>query len=258
MVESLIVVSLFLKSSFKKMVYYIQEGDVFKIPQIKNYAHGCNCAGAMGKGIALQFREKYPQMYEQYKTLCKKGELVVGSVFCYHNEDGVVFNLGTQKSWKEKAELEYIKASLCKMMEIARNYNITEIAMPAIGAGLGGRPWHVIKDIINSIASENPSIDLYVVEHYKEIETHITYIKKEWEEENIIYYFHFIGEEAVRQIEIYRDKTICVSNTNPTCGDSILYDQSLESLKPSLSDDDYITKDEFNRIWNSQRQDRLE
>ena len=40
------------------MVFYIQEGDIFNIPQIRNYAHGCNCAGAMGKGIALQFRKQ--------------------------------------------------------------------------------------------------------------------------------------------------------------------------------------------------------
>ena len=45
------------------MVYYIQEGDIFRIPQIRNYAHGCNCAGAMGKGIALQFKDRFPQMY---------------------------------------------------------------------------------------------------------------------------------------------------------------------------------------------------
>lgn len=233
------------------MVYYIQEGDIFKIPQINNYAHGCNCAGAMGKGIALQFRKKFPLMYEQYKTLCKNGDFKVGSVFCYHYTYGVVFNLGTQKSWKEKAHLDYIEASLREMMEIAHNNDITEIAMPAIGAGLGGKPWHQIKSIINSIASDNPEVDLYVVEHYKEIEKNITYVKKECKEESIIYYLHFIGEEAVRQIEKHSDKTVYLSDANPICGDSILYDQSFLFLKSSLSDDDYITKDEFNGIWNS-------
>jgi len=49
------------------MVYYIEEGNIFQIPQIRNYAHGCNCVGAMGKGIALQFKGRFPEMYEQYK-----------------------------------------------------------------------------------------------------------------------------------------------------------------------------------------------
>ena len=42
------------------MIVYIEEGDIFSFSTIKNYAHGCNCAGAMGKGIALAFKEKFP------------------------------------------------------------------------------------------------------------------------------------------------------------------------------------------------------
>ena len=65
------------------MVYYIQEGDIFKIPQVRNYAHGCNCVGAMGKGIALQFKAKSPEMYEQYKALCKDNKYKVRYVVQY-------------------------------------------------------------------------------------------------------------------------------------------------------------------------------
>ena len=90
------------------MVFYIQEGDIFNIPQIRNYAHGCNCAGAMGKGIALQFRKKYPQMYKQYKTLCREGRFGIGEIFIYQYDDGVIFNLGTQRTWKEKVQLKQL------------------------------------------------------------------------------------------------------------------------------------------------------
>lgn len=45
------------------MVIYIKEGNIFNIKGVANFAHGCNCAGAMGKGIALQFKEKYPKMF---------------------------------------------------------------------------------------------------------------------------------------------------------------------------------------------------
>lgn len=231
------------------MVYYISEGDIFKIPQIKNYSHGCNCGGAMGKGIALQFRKRFPLMYEQYKELCREGKFEVGSVFCYHYEHGVVFNLGTQKSWKVKAQLEYIEASFREMLEIARNSGIKEIAMPAIGAGLGGESWDEIKKIINNAAYDYPSIDLYCVERYKDIKMEITYVKKEWVEENIVFYIHFIGEEAVRQIEKYPGKTVYLSNATPICGESILYDQGFQLIKPSLSEKDYITKDDFEKMW---------
>ena len=60
------------------MVYYIQEGDIFRISQVCNFAHGCNCAGVMGKGIALQFKKRFPQMYEQYKTCVEVASSLLG------------------------------------------------------------------------------------------------------------------------------------------------------------------------------------
>ena len=229
------------------MVFYIQEGDLFRIPQLRNYAHGCNCAGAMGRGIALQFKHKFPQMYEQYKALCKTNKYVVGDVFKYSYKDGVIYNLGTQKTWWEKAELEYIEKSLCKMMQMAENDKVTEIAMPAIGAGLGGGNWNEIKQVINNAASTQPSVDLYVIERYADVETNISYIKKLWEDENIMYYFHIVGNEVVRQIEIGTDKTIYLSTEHPIYGEHFLCDQSLESL--DFSPADYITKDVFESMW---------
>ena len=49
------------------MIRYIEKGDIFRIEGVSSYAHGCNCAGAMGKGIAVQFKDKYPDMYLEYK-----------------------------------------------------------------------------------------------------------------------------------------------------------------------------------------------
>lgn len=51
------------------MITYIEKGDIFTLTDVTSFAHGCNCAGAMGKGIALQFRNKYPEMYLEYKEL---------------------------------------------------------------------------------------------------------------------------------------------------------------------------------------------
>ena len=232
------------------MVYYIQEGDIFRIPQIRNYAHGCNCAGAMGKGIALQFKDRFPQMYIQYRTLCKNNKFVVGDVFQYPYKDGVVYNLGIQKTWREKSELKYIEQSLQKMMEMAAKNCVREIAMPAIGAGLGGGKWSEIKPLINEVASCHLSVDLYVIERYADVETSINYIKKYWKEESVIYYFHFVGEDAVRQIEIESDKTIYLSTEHPISGDYFLCDQSLRWL--DITPADYITKEEFERVWQKE------
>ena len=53
------------------MIKFIAYGDIFSISGISCYAHGCNCAGAMGKGIALQFKKRFPQMYLQYNSSLK-------------------------------------------------------------------------------------------------------------------------------------------------------------------------------------------
>ena len=140
-------------------VTYIEKGDIFSLEGVRNFAHGCNCAGAMGKGIALQFRVKYPEMYKQYVKLCKSRQFIPGGVFDYCEDGTHIYNLGTQRSWRTKAEPRYIRMSLRKMLELASESQVTSIAMPAIGAGLGGLTWDSVKGIIEEIASEF-SIDI--------------------------------------------------------------------------------------------------
>lgn len=150
------------------MVKYLEYGDIFNLEGISCYAHGCNCAGAMGKGIALQFKERYPKMYLEYKRLCKEGKFSLGEVFIYENGNSeFVFNLGTQKSWRVKADLNAIKTALENMLLFASKNNIEQIALPKIGAGLGGLNWIDVKDIIDKVAFQYPNIDLYVIENYK-------------------------------------------------------------------------------------------
>lgn len=148
------------------MIYFIEKGDIFAIEGVASYAHGCNCAGAMGKGIAVQFRDKFPEMYKQYKLLCKNGEYLPGDVFDYNYGEGHVYNLGTQLTWRTKAKIEFIRASVSKMCELAIMDSVTKIAMPAIGAGLGGLIWNDVKEEIELISHRYPDVDLYVVEQY--------------------------------------------------------------------------------------------
>ena len=150
-------------------VIYLAKGDIFNIELVRNYAHGCNCAGAMGKGIALQFRKRYPDMYIQYVSLCKSGQFMPGGVFDYCTNGEHVYNLGTQRTWREKAKLDYIRMSLRRMLELAIADNVSRIAMPAVGAGLGGLIWNSVRQVIEEVTSEFPNdIVLYVVEKYEQ------------------------------------------------------------------------------------------
>lgn len=120
------------------------------------------------QGIALQFKEKFPKMYIEYKRLCKEGLFSLGDLYIYDYGDGIIFNLGTQSTWKNKADPNAIESSLIKMLSYAHQNNIYKIALPKIGAGLGGLNWQDVKFIIDNTAKDYPNVDLFVIEHYKE------------------------------------------------------------------------------------------
>lgn len=75
-----------------------------------------------------------------------------------------------------------------------------------------------------------------------------TYLKRYWPEEDILFYLHFEGSKAIRQIEISPTGLVKLSTDNPHQEKSMLYDQNLEDLD-DLDDFEVITAQEFNSIW---------
>ncbi len=142
-----------------------ESGDLFATDELKAFAHGCNCAGAMGKGIAVAFRERWPEMYEEYRRLCRGGEFQLGDVFVWEEGENVVFNLGTQKTWRTRAELWAVEKSLLSMLKEAERRKLTEIGLPRIGAGLGGLEWADVRSLLERLA-DSSSVTLRVCETF--------------------------------------------------------------------------------------------
>lgn len=132
-----------------------RKGNLFAFNDILALAHGCNCAGAMGKGIALEFRRRWPAMFEEYKRRCCTGEFKLGDVFMWQAGDQTIFNLGTQRSWRTKAELWAIDASVRQMTELAEECGIFAVGLPRIGAGLGGLKWQEVEAVLEKIAAQS-------------------------------------------------------------------------------------------------------
>lgn len=149
------------------MVKIIPEGDIFKVEGVTSYAHGCNCLGSMGKGIALQFKSKFPAMYRTYRQICQRGKYRPGDVYDYDYGNGHIYNLATQVGVGRCAKLEYIKEAVRNMCERAVADNVEAIALPAIGAGIGGLKWKDVKNVISEIADDYTAVTLYLVEKYK-------------------------------------------------------------------------------------------
>src|SRR3954469_24968632 len=111
----------------------------------KALAHGCNCKGSMGAGIATGFRDRYSQMYAEYRRRCKADppEFKLGDAFLWKDgERPWVFNLGTQEGvWRARASYEALETALKGMRRQADREGVASIAMPKVGAGYGGLSW---------------------------------------------------------------------------------------------------------------------
>ena len=140
-------------------------GDLFSTPGLEALGHGCNCAGSMGKGIALAFRERWPEMYAAYKVRCREGHFGLGDVFLWEQDGVCVFNLGTQKSWRSRAELSAIRSAVAEMLRLAEARGLAEIGLPRIGAGFGGLDWVEVRPLLEELAAESPVRLLVCEEH---------------------------------------------------------------------------------------------
>ena len=135
-------------------------GDLFDAPQ-PALAHGCNCTGGMGAGIAVEFRRRWPDMYDEYRARCLAGVFIPGDVFTWDAADRTVFNLGTQLTPQTPATLEAIGVSVGKMIDAAIWRGMHEIAIPRIGAGLGGLDWPDVKHAIEAITPDDVEIVVF-------------------------------------------------------------------------------------------------
>lgn len=137
-----------------------RRGDLFG-SDIKVLAHGCNCAGAMGAGIALQFKRRFPAMYNDYRDACKTGVFQPGDIIVWEEDGYTIYNLGTEAHWKTRARLKWVRESVQNMIKDAQAAGITEIAMPRIGAGLGGLEWADVEEVLWELSPE-PDFKLVV------------------------------------------------------------------------------------------------
>jgi O-acetyl-ADP-ribose deacetylase (regulator of RNase III) len=122
------------------------------------FAHGCNCQGSMGAGIAVGFRDRYPTMYEAYRTLCKAKPRQFNPGDCWlwkADHQPWVFNLATQETyWHGRATYPAVETALTDMRRQADAEGIERIALPRIGVGMGRLSWKKVKAIIERVFSD--------------------------------------------------------------------------------------------------------
>lgn len=125
-----------------------------------------NTEGVMGKGIALQFKEMFPDNYRLYRDACKKHLVNVGQMFVTSEstltDTKIIVNFPTKTTWKKPSEYSYIEEGLRALRNEIISRNISSIAIPPLGSHNGGLDWLVVKQmIINYLQNLNCQIYIY-------------------------------------------------------------------------------------------------
>jgi O-acetyl-ADP-ribose deacetylase (regulator of RNase III) len=149
----------------------ICDGSIFD-SQCGVYVNPVNCNGICGAGLAKAFKERFPLAYDDYKSRCNGpvlGPVTPGFVLITHS--GVklpewIFHFPTKEDWKEPSRLEWIEAGLVDMAYKLQHGPVHSVAIPALGCGLGGLNWDVVRPKIEAYFSGSNFDPHFLVELY--------------------------------------------------------------------------------------------
>lgn len=122
----------------------VQIGDLFDA-KAQTLVNTVNCVGVMGKGIALEFKKRFPEMFIDYQARCKRGEVRLGRPYLYHHLlPPWILNFPTKDDWRSVAKLDSIITGLKYLLDHYQEWGITSLAVPPLGAGQGQLEWRIV------------------------------------------------------------------------------------------------------------------
>ncbi|MCX7101328.1 MAG: macro domain-containing protein, partial [Methylobacter sp.] len=148
------------------MIEY-RRGDILR-EDAEALVNTVNCVGVMGRGIALQFKDAYPENFKAYKIACKNKEVQPGRMLVFDigqlTNPRYIINFPTKRHWREKSRMEDIDAGLKALVDTIQQYNIHSIAIPPLGSGLGGLDWTDVKPRIKAILQPLSDVHVFIYE----------------------------------------------------------------------------------------------
>ncbi len=103
-----------------------------------------NCVGVMGKGVALEFKKRYPGNYKDYVSRCAKKELRPGQPYFYRDNGRLILNFPTKDHWRMPSKLRDVEEGLDWFLAHYREYGVESVAFPPLGCGNGGLSWEEV------------------------------------------------------------------------------------------------------------------
>lgn len=121
-----------------------------------------NCVGVMGKGVALQFKQAYPEMAKAYAKACDREEVQPGRMLVWHTghlkNPRYIINFPTKRHWVGRSSYKDVAAGLAALVDEVRNRGITSIAVPPLGCGNGGLDWRKVRPMIKEAFAALPEV----------------------------------------------------------------------------------------------------
>lgn len=132
------------------MTIHFVKGDLLAIPLESGTAlvNPVNCVGVMGKGLALQFKQKYPGMMPGYIEACMTHRLRPGTLLWQPHCGGYICQFPTKDDWRNPSQLEWVEWGLQTFIASASKRGITRAIFPPLGCGNGGLHWEQVKPLM--------------------------------------------------------------------------------------------------------------
>ncbi|MCS5694142.1 macro domain-containing protein [Cyanobium sp. FGCU-6] len=142
-------------------------GDILEAPA-EALVNTVNCVGVMGRGIALQFKTAFPDNFKQYAKACKRQEVQPGRMFVTTTNllqgPRFIINFPTKRHWRGKSRIEDIDSGLHDLARVIQELQISSIAIPPLGCGLGGLAWPLVKARILKAFEGLGHVEVYLFE----------------------------------------------------------------------------------------------
>src|SRR5205807_1442065 len=127
-----------------------------------------NTVGVMGKGIALMFKEAFPENFKAYERACKEKRVQLGKMFVTEREDLLgpkwIINFPTKGHWKYPSQIKWIEEGLADLVRVMEEKKIRSIAIPPLGSGNGGLKWTEVRPLIENVLGSLKDADIIVYE----------------------------------------------------------------------------------------------
>ena len=145
------------------MVEY-KTGDIFA-EDVEALVNSVNCVGVMGRGIALQFKNLFPDNFKAYADACKRSEVNPGQMFVFETgrltNPRYIINFPTKRHWRGKSRMEDIEAGLKALAREIKQRDIRSVALPPLGSNLGGLEWSEVRPRIETALRELDGIVVF-------------------------------------------------------------------------------------------------